>query len=96
MRHRVEVPTAFLAFDVLRLRGVSLTEQPYALRREALEALELSEPVFVSPRFDDGVTLFEQTKAQGYEGVVAKRRTSVYRCGERSPNWVKTKHWREG
>jgi bifunctional non-homologous end joining protein LigD len=40
--------------------------------------------------------LFEQTKAQGYEGVIAKRRTSIYRCGERSPNWIKTEHWLEG
>jgi bifunctional non-homologous end joining protein LigD len=31
MRHRVEMPTAFLAFDVLGLRGVSLIEQPYAV-----------------------------------------------------------------
>jgi hypothetical protein len=39
---------------------------------------------------------FEQTKAQGYEAVVAKRSTSIYRWGERSPNRIKTKHWLEG
>jgi bifunctional non-homologous end joining protein LigD len=46
----------------------------------------------VSPRVDDGEALFEQTLAQGYEGVVAKRRSSIYRCGERNGSWIKAKH----
>ena len=27
---------------------------------------------------------------------MANHRNSVYRCGERSGAWIKTKHWREG
>jgi bifunctional non-homologous end joining protein LigD len=96
MRREEPASVAFLAFDVLWLRGVSLVDQTYDERREALEGLDLPEPAYVSPRFDDGEALFNETLEQGYEGVVAKRRTSIYRCGERTSAWVKTKHWREG
>ena len=96
MRRGDTASVAFLAFDLLWLRGTSLFQEPYQHRREALEALMLPDPAYVSPRFDDGETLFAQTRDQGYEGVVAKRRTSVYRCGERSDAWIKAKHWHEG
>ncbi len=36
--------------------------------------------------------LLESTRAQGLEGLVAKRRTSTYHPGRRSPDWVKVKH----
>src|SRR5512132_4474751 len=75
MRRRNGVEdVAFLAFDLLWLRGKSLLARPYLERRELLESLELQPPVSLSPRFDDGEVLFEQTMRQGYEGVVAKRR----------------------
>jgi bifunctional non-homologous end joining protein LigD len=84
---------AFLAFDLLWLHGRSLQRMPYAERREELEALQFEPPVALSPRFDDGEALFEQTLRQGYEGVVAKRRRSMYQPGVRSRDWIKTKHW---
>ena len=96
MRREQPASVAFLAFDVLWLGGVSLVDKTYEERRAALEALSLPDPAYVSPRFDDGEALFRKTLEQGYEGVVAKRRTSIYRCGERTSAWVKTKHWREG
>ena len=96
MRKRTPASVAFLAFDALWIDGRSLLDETYNRRREALETLNLNDPVYLSPRFDDGEALFERTREQGYEGVVAKRRTSLYRCGERTSAWVKTKHWRTG
>jgi len=49
--------------------------------------------VALSPRFDDGEALFEQTLRQGYGGIVAKRRRSMYHPGVRTRDWIKTKHW---
>ena len=52
---------------------------------------------FLLPVFDDGPALFAATCEQGLEGVVAKRRDSFYRPGERG--WVKVKnrsYWRFG
>jgi ATP-dependent DNA ligase len=46
-------------------------------RRELLDRLELSPPL----RRSDGVTervAFERAQAEGWEGVIAKRRGSIY------------------
>jgi bifunctional non-homologous end joining protein LigD len=95
MRRRIGVEdVAFLAFDLLWLSGRSLQRVPYDERRAELEALQLEAPVALSPRFDDGEALFEQTLRQGYEGVVAKRRRSMYHPGVRTRDWIKTKHWK--
>src|SRR5580692_1298859 len=38
-----------------------------------------------------GKALFELTKSKGMEGIVAKRKDSVYRPGKRSADWLKIK-----
>jgi bifunctional non-homologous end joining protein LigD len=44
----------------------------------------------------EGRTLFEATRAEGLEGVVAKRLDAPYRSGVRTAAWVKTKHFDRG
>ena len=43
----------------------------------------------------DGTLLFEAARAQGQEGVVAKKLSSTYTPGTRSKNWLKIKANRE-
>jgi ATP-dependent DNA ligase len=38
-----------------------------------------------------GQDLFQLAKEKGFEGIIAKRKTSVYRPGKRSPDWLKIK-----
>jgi bifunctional non-homologous end joining protein LigD len=83
-------PVTFLPFDLLHLGDRSLLELPWAERRALLEELVPEAP----PAFDDGALLLESTRAQGLEGVVAKRRDSKYFPGRRSESWIKTKHVR--
>ena len=88
-------PVTFMVFDVLRLYGVPLLDRPFAERRGTLERLELAavDPCSRSPRSTPtGAALLEATRQRGMEGVVAKRRDSVYRPGRRSPNWSKVAH----
>ena len=87
-------PVIYLVFDVLRLYGVSLVDRPLTERRATLERLGLDgvPQVQLSPVYDDGPALFTATAEQGLEGVIAKRRDSVYRPGRRSPSWVKVPH----
>jgi bifunctional non-homologous end joining protein LigD len=89
-------PVIFLLFDVLRLYGVPLLDRPLVERRATLERLELDAVphVQLSPVYDDGPALLRATEQRGLEGVVAKRRDSVYRPGRRSPAWVKVRHRR--
>lgn len=85
-------PATYVVFDVLRLYGVDLTRRPFDERRATLERLTLPDRAELSPVYPDGQDLWEVTLAHGLEGVVAKRRTSTYQPGRRSPDWVKAAH----
>lgn len=88
-------PVSFIIFDVLRLHGVDLLERTYAERRATLERVAADHPGWVvSPAFDDGEATAAAARANGLEGVVAKRRTSRYRPGARTGDWVKMKFLR--
>ena len=67
---------------------------PQRDRRVLLEQLSLDAGSSwrLSSVYDDGVTLFESTRAAGLEGVVAKRTDTPYRPGVRSSTWIKIKH----
>ncbi len=86
-------PVTFLAFDLLHLDGRSLLDAPYDERRSLLQGLNLSGPHWqVPPVFlEDGEAVLRGAEAQGFEGVVAKRRDSRYEPGRRSDCWVKVK-----
>jgi bifunctional non-homologous end joining protein LigD len=82
-----------MAFDLLELDGEPVHDRPLRERRELLD--EVLDPavqtVRLSPAFDDGVALLEAARAQGLEGVVAKRADAPYRPGRRTPEWQKVK-----
>jgi bifunctional non-homologous end joining protein LigD len=84
------VPLSFVPFDVLHLGERSLLSATYDERRQVLAELLPDTP----PSFDDGPALLETTRQQGLEGVLAKRRDSLYLPGRRSDSWIKTKHVR--
>ncbi|WP_280185370.1 MULTISPECIES: ATP-dependent DNA ligase [Nocardia] len=86
----------FVAFDVLYLDGTSLLRKRYADRRRVLEALAANAPsLVVPPRLDgSGAEALRYSQEQGLEGVVAKRKDSVYLPGKRGHSWVKQRNWR--
>ena len=86
-------PLVYYAFDLLELDGLPLIDRPLRERRKLLgETLDRrSRTVRLSEDFDDGEALLAAVAERGLEGVVAKRGTSPYRPGRRSPDWVKLK-----
>jgi bifunctional non-homologous end joining protein LigD len=90
------VPATYLAFDIMDLGGESLISEPYARRRDILEAQQLtSEQVHVPPSFrGGGEAVLAVSIRDGLEGVVVKRLDSPYRPGRRSPDWLKIKNRR--
>jgi bifunctional non-homologous end joining protein LigD len=90
------VPVSLLVFDLLHLDGTSLVPLRYDERRAALEALDLAGSRWaVPPAFDgQGADALAASRAQGLEGVLAKRHDSPYLPGRRTPHWVKVKHLR--
>jgi len=83
----------YYVFDVMVLGGRNVMGEPLATRRELLsrEVLPLlAEPVREAPRFDAALAdLIAAVRAQGLEGLVAKRLDSVYEPGARSGAWRK-------
>ncbi len=89
-------PAVLLVFDLLWLDEQSLLRQPYTDRRARLEALGLAGPAWQTPPSfaGPGSKAVAVSQEQGLEGVVAKRLSSVYTPGRRSPDWVKIKNMR--
>lgn len=86
-------PVTYMAFDLLRLYGADLTSRPWSDRRATLDRLELATARWQTPpTFADGASLYAATREQGLEGVVSKRVDSLYRPGQRSPDWLKSPH----
>ncbi len=82
-------PTAYHVFDIMWLDGRSLMNLPLEERRALLRKLPLAPPLHRVTELHDGAP-WERAQQQGWEGVIAKRRDSVYEQ-RRSPNWLKMK-----
>ena len=91
-----QVPVTLLVFDVCQLGSDLLLRLPYDDRRAVLEGLGVDGPRWATPPAfsGDGAAALEASGSQGLEGVLAKRRDSVYEPGRRSRSWVKVKHVR--
>ena len=79
-------------FDVMWLDGQDLRSLPFEQRRELLRKLPLSVPLerVISLDENDTQSPWERAQIEGWEGVIAKRRDSVYEH-RRSPHWLKMK-----
>jgi len=89
-----EATTLFYAFDLLILDATDLRSRPLEQRRALLAELmgTLSDPIRLSESFAvSPADLLEAVRQNGLEGVVAKRRSSSYRSGDRSGDWVKVR-----
>jgi bifunctional non-homologous end joining protein LigD len=87
------IPIFYYVFDLLILRGRDLRFEALERRRELLKTKVLSklhEPIRYSPSLDANLPeLIRSVREQGLEGLVAKRRSSVYEAGQRSGAWLK-------
>ena len=75
------------------LAGRDVMREPLEKRRALLEQKilpKLSEPVRYASSLDAALpVLMQSAKEQGFEGLVAKRRNSVYEPGLRTGAWMK-------
>ena len=87
-------PVTYVLFDLIWLDGHSLADAPYEERRARLAGLGLAGERWQTPDYivGHGAELLEASKAQGLEGIVAKKLGSRYEPGRRSPCWIKVKN----
>jgi bifunctional non-homologous end joining protein LigD len=86
-------PTLYYVFDVLWYKGDDLTGKTIMDRRIVLErVLKAAAGVQLGSYVEaDGKALFQLTKEKGMEGIIAKRKNSIYRPGKRTSDWLKIK-----
>ena len=80
---------AYHVFDVMWLDGRDLTLLPLDARRKLLSEVQLTEPLERVECLED-LLPWERAQKEGWEGVIAKRRDSLYEH-RRSPHWLKMK-----
>jgi len=88
------VPLVYYVFDLLFLEGKDLRREPLSARRKLLGNLLKKPPENI--RLSDELRgskddLLRVAQEFGLEGLVAKRRNSIYESGQRSGAWVKFK-----
>jgi bifunctional non-homologous end joining protein LigD len=89
-------PVVYVIFDLLHFDGRSLLATPYAERRAALLELGLTGDAWQTPNHHvgDGAAMLEASRANGLEGIVAKRLDCPYEPGRRARHWIKVKNVR--
>jgi bifunctional non-homologous end joining protein LigD len=86
------VPVVFFCFDMLYFAGIDLRKSAYSDRRRYLSQCLLPSPrVQLVHAAEDGAALQAAALANGFEGVVGKRKESRYESGRRSTSWLKVK-----
>ena len=80
---------AYHVFDIMWLDGRNVTTLPLEERRDLLAQLPLAEPLHRVDLIDES-SPWERAQREGWEGVIAKRRGSMYEH-RRSKEWLKMK-----
>lgn len=88
---RADIPVMYYVFDLLYLDGYDLRRVSLEERKALLAKITSGEgPVRYSDHFPQGRALFDVARQKGLEGILAKRRTSVYE-ERRTRQWLKIK-----
>ena len=91
-------PIFFYVFDLVRLDGRDLKNQPLEQRKSLLEKVLQKAPRvirFSSSLGGEARELLKRAEAMGLEGLVGKRVGSLYESGRRSGAWIKLKVQRQ-
>ena len=89
-------PATYVVFDILEKDGKSLVNLPLMERKRILRnSVKDGSNVVVSDFVEGrGEDYFKVVSQKGLEGVVAKRKSSLYEQGQRTGSWLKIKNLR--
>ncbi|WHY03390.1 RNA ligase family protein [Neobacillus sp. DY30] len=85
-------PVSFVVFDVLYHKGEKVIHLPLYKRKEILDGvIPVNTPILskVMSIEGSGTALFELIKEQNLEGIILKKKDSIYEIGKRSHSWLK-------
>ncbi|MDN4523707.1 non-homologous end-joining DNA ligase [Fictibacillus fluitans] len=99
-----QTPSTYLAFDMVHIRGETITHKPLSERKKVLDALfgTLSDQLTENDRlalvnsFIESGQLWSHIKEENGEGIIAKMTSSTYDPGIRTKKWLKIKNPQKG
>jgi DNA ligase-1 len=89
-------PVLFISYDLLYFDEHALFDAPLHERRKLLEEVAHSHSIPITNQFavqskQDISTLFDHALEHGNEGLMLKRKDSMYEFGQRRKSWLKVK-----
>lgn len=90
----LNLPLVYYVFDLLELDGKNTEKLPLIERKKLLKKLIGKNKAirYCDHIEEQGTSFLEQAKAQGLEGIIAKKKDSEYTEGYRSKQWLKIKN----
>ncbi|WP_088052105.1 DNA ligase D [Virgibacillus dakarensis] len=98
-------PATFLAFDITLLKGKDVAQEKFQQRKDMLQDFfkKGAFPFNISslhrlcyvPYYENHAELWDIVFTYKGEGIVAKRKNSVYGAGKHHNDWFKIKNWRQ-
>jgi ATP-dependent DNA ligase len=92
-----QYPAFYFVFDILQAGRESVMSKPLIERKVILASLFIEDYHGRSVGWQTGYgeSLFEKSRENNLEGIMAKAMYSSYLAGKRSPCWLKIKNFRE-
>ncbi|MFS0673215.1 DNA ligase D [Ornithinibacillus sp. 179-J 7C1 HS] len=95
-------PATLLAFDLLEVSGLDLSQRPYEVRKNELHSffqkgdfqIDVWDRIGYVEAFQDPKELWKLIFDHKGEGMIAKSKKSTYRAGKTHQDWYKIKNWR--
>lgn len=91
-------PACFTAFDILYYLDHPVTDLPLTERKKLLQSvIDHESSRFAVSRFIErqGIAFYQLAAAQDLEGIVAKRKDSLYHTDKRTKDWIKCKNLKD-
>ncbi len=87
-----QYPVRYVVFDLVMLNGQDIRKEPIERRQMLLKSrFTASASIALADSFGEGEALFSLMKKKNMEGIVSKRRGSLYVAGKSHSDWFKTK-----
>lgn len=92
--NHLNYPLLFYAFDLLELDGKKTEDLPLIDRKKLLKKiLGKNKTIRYCDHIErDGIAFLQTAKDQGLEGIMAKKKDSIYTEGYRSKEWIKIRN----
>lgn len=86
-------PASVIVYDILYYKNKDITMLPLMERKKYLEDVVKENKLISVSRYieKEGIKLFELVKAKNLEGIVAKKKQSLYWPGIKTKDWIKCK-----